>query len=122
MSSQRKKASPPRRRATSRPGKSPEELAVAEPFEPDDPRAVDLVMQMMAIAGTSGQESEIAEFIMARLVDAGVSRANIKFDSAHRRSPVAGQIGNMVLKLAGTTRGPRRMLSAHIDTVPVCIA
>jgi tripeptide aminopeptidase len=80
-----------------------------------------MVMQMMAIPGSSGQESEIAEFIMARLVDAGVSRANIKFDSAHRRSPVAGQIGNMVLKLAGTTRGPRRMLTAHLDTVPICV-
>jgi tripeptide aminopeptidase len=78
-------------------------------------------MQMMAIAGTSGQESEIAEFIMARLVDAGVPRANIKFDSAHQRSPVAGQIGNMVLKLAGTKRGPRRMLTAHLDTVPICV-
>jgi len=78
-------------------------------------------MQMMAIPGSSGQEAKIAEFITKKLISAGAPRGNIKFDSAHRRSPVSGQIGNMVLKLAGTTRGPRRMLSAHLDTVPICV-
>ncbi len=78
-------------------------------------------MQMMAIPGSSGQESEIAEYIVERLVQAGVPRGQIKFDTAHQRSPLAGQLGNMVLKLAGTTRAPRRMLTAHLDTVPICV-
>jgi tripeptide aminopeptidase len=30
-------------------------------------------------------------------------------------------VGNLVLKLPGTVRGPRRMLSAHVDTVPICV-
>ena len=42
-------------------------------------------------------------------------------DDAHRRTPLGGQVGNMVLKLPGTVRGPRRMLSAHVDTVPICV-
>ena len=120
VSTHRPKRSLARRQpSTSRPHKSPHTLA--KPFEPDLARAVDLVMQMMAIPGSSGQESKIAEFIIARLVNAGVSRTSIKYDSAHRRSPLTGQIGNMVLKLAGTSRGPRRMLTAHLDTVPICV-
>jgi tripeptide aminopeptidase len=42
-------------------------------------------------------------------------------DDAHRRSPLGGQVGNLVVKLPGTLRGPRRMFVAHLDTVPICI-
>jgi tripeptide aminopeptidase len=42
-------------------------------------------------------------------------------DNAHRRSPFKGQVGNLMLKLPGTLRGTRRMLSAHVDTVPICV-
>lgn len=95
--------------------------AAPGPFEPDLQRAVDLVMEMMAIPGPSGQEAEIADFIVTRLVAAGVPRSQIKFDTAHKRSPLGGQLGNMVLKLAGTSRAPRRMMTAHLDTVPICV-
>ena len=37
-----------------------------------------------------------------------------------RRSPQGGQIGNLVCKLPGTQPGPRRLLMAHVDTVPLC--
>jgi tripeptide aminopeptidase len=40
---------------------------------------------------------------------------------ANRRTPLGGQVGNLVLKLPGTIRDPRRMLSAHVDTVPICV-
>jgi len=93
----------------------------AEPFEPDCARAVDLVMEMMPIPGLSGQETEIAEYITKRLIQAGVQRKQIKFDSAHKHSPLGGQLGNMVLKLPGTIRTSRRMMSAHLDTVPICV-
>ncbi len=89
--------------------------------EPNLERAVDLVMKMMAISGRSGEETEIAEFLVSQLVAAGLPRDQIRFDSAHRRSPLGGQIGNMVLKLPGTMRAPRRMMSAHLDTVPICV-
>ena len=47
--------------------------------------------------------------------------SELRDDGANRRTPLGGQVGNLVLKLPGTIRGPRRMLSAHIDTVPVCL-
>ncbi len=86
-----------------------------------DAEALALVMEMMAIPGRSGEETAIMDFIHGKLIEAGVPRAALAFDDANRRTPIGGQIGNLVLKLPGTTRDPRRMLSAHVDTVPICV-
>ena len=84
-------------------------------------RALDLVMQLMAIPGPSGQEDQVATFIRKQLRAAGAPAPAIKTDSANRRTLIAGDIGNLVFKLPGTVRGPRRFLSAHLDTVPICV-
>ena len=87
-------------------------------------RAVTLVMQMLAIAGPSGQEQKIIRFISTRLRRAGVAISAIKTDQAHRSSTIGGQIGNLIVKLSASpdmSRYPRRMLCAHVDTVPLCV-
>ncbi|HEX5470887.1 MAG TPA: M20/M25/M40 family metallo-hydrolase [Lacipirellulaceae bacterium] len=86
-----------------------------------DAGALALVMEMMAIPGRSGEEAAIMDFIRGKLIDGGISSAALSFDNAHRRTPIGGQVGNLLLKLPGTIRGPRRMLAAHVDTVPICI-
>jgi len=78
-------------------------------------------MQMMAIAGRSGEEAAIMDFIRGKLVDAGLAASALIDDAAQRRSPLGGQVGNLVLRLPGTLRAPRRMLAAHVDTVPICV-
>ncbi len=86
-----------------------------------DAEALALVMEMMAIPGRSGEEAAIMEFIHGKLADAGFSSTALSFDNANRRTPIGGQVGNLLLKLPGTICGPRRMLAAHVDTVPICI-
>lgn len=86
-----------------------------------DAEALRLVMDMMAIPGRSGEEAAVADFLRQHLVAAGIQASDLQSDDANKRSPLGGQLGNLVLKLPGTIRGPRRMLSAHIDTVPVCV-
>ena len=86
-----------------------------------DTKAVDLVMKMMAIPGRSGDEGNVAEFLRSELRSAGVPESEIGMDQAHRRSPAGGAVGNLIVKLPGTQRGPRRLLMAHIDTVPLCV-
>ena len=78
------------------------------------------VLEMMAIPGKSGEELEIANYIREQLLAAGASEKSIRTDSAHRRTRIKGQVGNLVFKLPGTIKAPRRMLSAHLDTVPIC--
>lgn len=87
----------------------------------NDRAAVDLVLQMLAIPGKSGQEAQIAAFIVKQLRAAGVPKSAIVFDYAHKKSPLGGESGNLIVKLPGTARGPRRLLMGHIDTVPLCV-
>lgn len=83
--------------------------------------ALDRVKMMMSIPGKSCQEKEIAEFIIGQLVEAGVPQSAIQMDSTHKVSPAGGEVGNLIVKIKGTKSGPRRLLMAHIDTVPLCV-
>ena len=85
------------------------------------PDPVQLVLQLMAIPGPSGQEGAVAKFVVDHLRKAGLPADAIRFDRANRRTPVASQTGNIVVRLPGTIRRPRRLLMAHMDTVPLCV-
>lgn len=91
------------------------------PVEPDLARAFDLVMQMMAIPGKTGDENGVADFITTHLVAAGAPAPALIRDEAHHQTAIPGNTGNLILKLPGTRPGPRRLLSAHMDTVPICV-
>lgn len=86
----------------------------------DPAAALKLLMNMLPIAGLSGHEGNIASFIRQRLRAAGANASAITTDNANKRSPLGGEIGNLIFKLPGTFPGPRRLLMAHIDTVPLC--
>ncbi|HVA49452.1 MAG TPA: M20/M25/M40 family metallo-hydrolase [Pirellulales bacterium] len=89
--------------------------------EPDLGAAFRLVMRLMALRGTSGQERAVADFVTERLREGGATAKAIQFDDAHRKSPLRGEVGNLYFSLGGTLRGPRRLLMAHLDTVPLCV-
>ncbi|MBW3596801.1 MAG: M28 family peptidase, partial [Planctomycetes bacterium] len=84
-------------------------------------RALDLAMRLMAIPGKSGEERQVADFVRATLIAAGIEESRLLEDDAHHRAPLAGDCGNLILDLPGTAPGPRRMFSAHLDTVPLCV-
>jgi tripeptide aminopeptidase len=89
--------------------------------EPDLARALDLVLQLMRVAGASCREAQVIDFVRQKLLAAGAPPDAVFTDDAHLRSPAGGESGNLILKLRGTRRGPRRLLMAHIDTVPLCV-
>lgn len=84
-------------------------------------RALELVLQLMPIPGKSGEERRVSEVIVDRLRAAGLPSECIQFDDACQRTLIAGEIGNLIVKVPGTQRGPRRLLTAHLDTVPICV-
>src|SRR3954465_752601 len=96
-----------------RAGKSSRHVADAE--------ALRLVMEIMGIPGRSGEEAAVMSFIRKKLISAGIQQSALVFDDANRRTPLGGQTGNLILKLPGSVRSPRRMLAAHVDTVPICV-
>lgn len=88
--------------------------------EPDLREALGLVMRLMAVPGPSGREARISRLIADQLRGAGASKQCLLWDNAQQRTLIRGEIGNLVCKLPGTTRAPRRLLMAHVDTVPLC--
>ncbi len=60
------------------------------------------------------------DFIVQELREAGAADGAMRFDQAHRKSLHGGEVGNLICKLPGTLRQPRRLLMAHTDTVPLC--
>lgn len=90
-------------------------------LEPNLSAALKLAMQLMAIPGKSGEEGKVVRFIRQKLEKAGVPAEAIAIDNTPAKSPLGGETGGLIVKLPGTTRGKRRLLMAHIDTVPLCV-
>lgn len=87
----------------------------------DAQRALDLFLRMVAIPGKSGQEAGVVAFITRELAAAGLPASSISIDDANQRSSIGGDTGSLIVKLPGTKRGLRRLLMAHMDTVPLCV-
>lgn len=87
----------------------------------DRKAAVERVLRLMQVPGMSGEEAQISELIRQELIDAGVPAARVVTDEVHRLSPAGGQVGNLIVSFPGTLRAPRRLLMAHLDTVPLCV-
>jgi tripeptide aminopeptidase len=103
------------------------EFAAFRPSQPvvgfskiDEAPALQLVSQLMAIPGRSGDEAAVLQFVRDFALKLGVPARAITSDTAHRAAGF-GESGNLIIKLPGTRRGPRRLLMAHVDTVPICV-
>ena len=118
MATQRSKSSTGK---PSRAAKKKSEPSESLAPEPNLKQAEERVLKLMAIPGRSTQEGAVAEFIVGELTKAGAEEKAISFDTAHKRTGFGGDCGNLVFKLPGRVKGSRRMLMAHMDTVPICV-
>ncbi|MEN7973694.1 MAG: M20/M25/M40 family metallo-hydrolase [Verrucomicrobiota bacterium] len=83
-------------------------------------KAMTHLLDLLAVEGPTGRESKVVAAITKKLIAAGCKKAWIKTDDAHRRLGEGFETGNLIVKLPGTTKAPRIMFSAHMDTVPLC--
>jgi tripeptide aminopeptidase len=86
----------------------------------DANQAIARLLRFLAVEGTTGQEEAIGRDVVQVLTEAGISRRVILFDRANDMIPLPTQTGNLIVKLPGTVRGPRRLFMTHLDTVPLC--
>ena len=96
------------------------ESCLAPSIEPDLSAARKLVLELLKIDGLSGSEGKIRQAIVDHLRAAGAPKSAIVGDEAQKKTPIGGECGNLALVLPGTMKGPRRLLMAHMDTVPLC--
>ena len=87
----------------------------------DNESNIQRFIDLTQISGRSGDERSVADRIVEILMDAGLSRAAISFDKAEQRTRLSGNCGNLIIRLPGNSSGCTTMLSAHMDTVPICI-
>jgi tripeptide aminopeptidase len=80
--------------------------------------AVDDLLALLAVPGPPGEERAVAEHLRQVLTGLGVPPQAIATDEAHRQSEYGGDTGNLIVRLDGNGQGPRRLFSAHLDTVP----
>ena len=85
----------------------------------DRDRALQHLLDLLAIEGLSGRETAVAEAVTAKLVAAGCDPAWIRHDDAHTRIDPDWRIGNLIARLPGTTAGEPLLFASHMDTVPV---
>ena len=86
----------------------------------DEDRALEHLMDLLAIEGLSGREGKVAAAVREKLLAAGCEPAWIGHDDANERIPHDYEIGNLIVELPGTRPGPRRLFMGHLDTVPLC--
>ena len=82
--------------------------------------ALDLLLSCLKINGVTGKEAAIAKHVVASLVNVGISKNQIKYDTAHKEIPLPTECGNVIVTLPGNIKGPRLLFSTHLDTVPLC--
>ena len=90
-------------------------------IEVNEQEALDRYLRLTAIRGGSGQEMDVAKTIIALLRESGLEDSAFTFDGAESRTRIKGNCGNLIVHLPGAGNGPRTMLSAHMDTVPICL-
>lgn len=78
------------------------------------------LMRYLGIAGVSGEEKAIAAAIADDLKALGVPASAIRHDDVHTRIPLPTQVGNLLVDLPGTIKGPKLLFSTHLDVVPLC--
>lgn len=83
-------------------------------------RAVAHLMDLLKVEGLSGEESRIATVVKRKLKAAGCKPSWMRHDNAHEKIGEDYEIGNLIVRMPGTIRAPRRLFSGHMDTVPLC--
>lgn len=90
-------------------------------IEVNTDEALQRFLTLAEIPGRSGDEAAVAAKIIDLLKQAGLDESAIAFDGAETRTRIEGNCGNLIIALPGNGAGPRTLLSAHMDTVPICV-
>ena len=83
--------------------------------------AVNDLLALLPIPGPPAQEKKVATFLHQTLVDMGIPDEHISYDHAQDQSEYGGNVGNMIVRIAGRPDEPTLMFSTHMDTVPDCV-
>lgn len=87
----------------------------------DEQAAIDRYLDLTAIPGKSREEGTVADRIQSRLRELDMPGLSWQLDHAGDQTDPTGEVGNLIVSIDGDESKPRTMLSAHMDTVPICV-
>lgn len=87
----------------------------------DRERALRELMELLNIEAGPAKEKPVAEWLRARFKSFGVKDSQVLVDEAQHQSEYGGDTGNVIVRFDGHGKGPRRLLSTHMDTVPLAV-
>ncbi len=85
----------------------------------DRDRALERLMELLTISAPTGEEGPVRDYLLTVLFEMGLSPDSIRIDDASSRIEMPCQTGNLIVQIPGSAPGSRRMLVAHMDTVPL---
>ena len=81
---------------------------------------ITVLEDLLRLPGKSGEEHEVAEYIIKACLGWGISPSQIYVDDAPSRIPLPCTTGNLFISFHGSCSGPQILISSHMDTVPLC--
>jgi tripeptide aminopeptidase len=98
-------------------------MPVAE-LKVNEEQALSRLIRFLSVEGVTGQEKGVADAVMRDLIESGVPRTDIKFDTVDEKieeeADLPSETGNLIVNLPGTYSAPRLLFMTHLDTVPLC--
>ncbi|MEZ4681762.1 MAG: M20/M25/M40 family metallo-hydrolase [Caldilineaceae bacterium] len=76
------------------------------------------LLALLPIPGPPAGEGQVAAFLRKQCSKLGISDKEIVHDNAQAQSEYGGEVGNLIVRIAGNRPGPRLLFSTHMDTVP----
>src|SRR5262245_56173303 len=100
----------------------PANTAAAPAYTLDTAAAIQRLLRFLSVNAITGHEAPIGAELEAALKEVGVPAKSIMFDDAHTRIPEPTPIGNLIVKLPGTSKKNTKpiLFMTHMDTVPLC--
>src|SRR5258708_37637944 len=90
----------------------------------NEEQALSRLIRFLSVEGLTGQEKGVADAVVRDLVESGVPKTDIKFDTCDEQieedADLPSDCGNLIINLPGTRPGPRLLFMTHLDTVPLC--
>ena len=66
--------------------------------------AIRHLMDLLKVPGPSGGEAAVAALVIAKLIKCGCKKSWLRHDDAHKKIGGDYEVGNLIVKLPGTTR------------------
>ncbi len=79
------------------------------------------LLALLNISAGPGQESKVVEHLTTLWSKLEIPKDSWETDDAHLLGGFGGTCGNLILRMDGNGQGERRLLSAHMDTVPYAV-